>query len=47
VGAIIENVSSKYVDDNFSIPFAVGFSMWILYIIFLPNLELALSGVPG
>jgi dolichol kinase len=47
VGAIIENVSSKYVDDNFSIPFAVGFAMWILYIIFLPNLELTLSGVPG
>jgi len=47
VGAIIENISSKFIDDNFSIPFAVGFSMWILYIIFLPNLELTLSGVPG
>ena len=47
VGAIIENISSKYVDDNFSIPFAVGFSMWILYIIFLPNLELTLAGIPG
>ena len=47
VGAIIENISSKYVDDNFSIPFTVGFSMWILYIIFLPNLELTLSGAPG
>jgi len=47
VGAIVENISSKYVDDNFSIPFAVGFSMWILYIIFLPNLELTLAGIPG
>ncbi|MCH7964823.1 MAG: dolichol kinase [Bacteroidetes bacterium] len=47
VGAIIENVSSEYVDDNLSIPFAVGFTMWILYIIFLPNLELTLSRVPG
>jgi dolichol kinase len=47
VGAIVENVSSKYVDDNFSIPFAVGFTMWILYTIFLPNIELTLSGVPG
>ena len=47
VGAIIENISSKYVDDNFSIPFAVGFSMWILYIIILPNLELTLAGIPG
>jgi dolichol kinase len=47
VGAIVENISSKYVDDNFSIPFAVGFSMWILYILFLPNLELTLAGVLG
>ena len=47
VGAIIENISSKYVDDNFSIPFVVGFTMWILYIIFLPNLELTLSRVQG
>ena len=47
VGAIIENVSSEYVDDNLSIPFAVGFTMWILYIIFLQNLELTLSRVPG
>ncbi len=47
VGAITENISSNYVDDNFSIPFVVGFTMWILYIIFLPNLELTLSRVPG
>jgi dolichol kinase len=47
LGAVTENISSKYIDDNFSIPFAVGFSMWLLYLIFLPNLELTLSGVPG
>lgn len=47
VGAIVENISSNFVDDNFSIPFAVGFTMWILYIIFLPNLDLTLSSVPG
>ena len=47
VGAIVENVSSHYVDDNLSIPLSIGFVMWILYIIILPNLELTLSNVPG
>ncbi len=47
IGAITENISYKYVDDNLSIPFAVGFSLWILYVIFLSNHELTLSQVPG
>jgi dolichol kinase len=47
IGAIVENISSSFVDDNFSIPFSVGFIMWLLYIIILPNLELTLSNVPG
>lgn len=47
IGAITENISFKYVDDNFSIPLAAGFLMWILYMIILPNLELTLSNVPG
>ena len=47
VGAIVENVSSHYVDDNLSIPLSIGFVMWILYMIILPNLELTLSNVPG
>ena len=47
IGAIVENVSSHYVDDNLSIPLSIGFVMWILYIIILPNLELTLSNVPG
>ena len=47
IGAIIENISFGYIDDNFSIPLAVGSTMWILYIIFLPNLDLTLSFVPG
>ena len=46
VGAIIENVSFKLVDDNLSIPLSVGFVMWGLYLALLPNLELILSNVP-
>ena len=46
VGAIIENISSRLIDDNLSIPLSVGFTMWILYLAILPNLELILSNVP-
>jgi len=46
VGAIIENISFKLVDDNLSIPLSVGFAMWGLYLALLPNLELTLSNVP-
>jgi dolichol kinase len=46
VGAIIENVSFKLVDDNLSIPLSVGFVMLGLYLALLPNLELILSNVP-
>lgn len=47
IGAIVENISFGYVDDNLSIPLSVGFTMWILYSVILPNVELTLSGVPG
>jgi len=46
VGAIVENVSFKLVDDNLSIPLSVGFVMLGLYLALLPNLELILSNVP-
>ena len=46
VGAIIENISSKLIDDNLSIPILVGFTMWILYLVILPKSELILSNVP-
>jgi len=46
VGAIVENISFKLVDDNLSIPLSVGFAMWGLYLALLPNLELTLSNVP-
>jgi len=47
IGAVVENISFGYVDDNLSIPLSVGFAMWILYSVILPNVELTLSGVPG
>jgi dolichol kinase len=46
IGAIVENISFSLIDDNLSIPFAVGFTMWGLYLAILPNLELTLSNVP-
>ena len=46
VGAIVENVSFKLVDDNLSIPLSVGFAMWGLYLALLPTLPLTLSNVP-
>ena len=47
VGAIAENVSSGFVDDNLSVPISVGLAMWLLYLIFLPNLGLILPNVPN
>jgi dolichol kinase len=47
VGAIAENISGEWADDNFSIPVAVCISMWILYAVFLPNLILILPNVPN
>jgi len=46
VGAIIENISYGYADDNLSIPISVGLTMWVLYAIIFPNLELILQNVP-
>jgi hypothetical protein len=46
VGAIIENVSTRLIDDNLSIPLSIGFTIWILYLAILPKLELILSNVP-
>lgn len=46
VGGIVENISFGFVDDNLSIPIAIGLTMWLLYLIFLPDLELILAGAP-
>ena len=47
IGAIAENISGEWADDNFTIPVAVCVSMWILYAVFLPNLVLILPNVPN
>lgn len=46
VGAIVENISYGFADDNLSIPISVGLTMWALYLIIFPNLELILHNVP-
>lgn len=46
VGAIVENVSYGFADDNLSIPLSVGITMWALYMLIFPNLELILYNVP-
>jgi dolichol kinase len=39
VGALVEALP-PIIDDNFSIPLAIGVTMWILYVVFLPALNL-------
>ncbi len=46
VGAIVENISFGFADDNLSIPLSVGLTMWGLYLLFLPELQLILPNVP-
>ncbi|MCP5062913.1 MAG: dolichol kinase [Ignavibacteriae bacterium] len=38
VGAIVENISYGWADDNLTIPISIGFTMWGLYLLLLPNL---------
>jgi len=47
VGAIAENISSEWTDDNLTIPITICITMWILYALFLPQLPLILSNVPN
>lgn len=47
VGAIAENVSIGWADDNLTIPITIGITMWILYALFLPHLSLVLPNVPN
>ncbi len=46
VGAIAENISYGWADDNFMIPLSVGFTLWLLYYLFLPDFNLVLANVP-
>jgi dolichol kinase len=47
IGAIAENVSGEWADDNFMVPVTVGITMWILYAVLLPHLSLVLPNVPN
>ncbi len=38
VGAIVENISYGWADDNLTIPLSIGFTLWGLYSYFLPSL---------
>jgi dolichol kinase len=46
IGAIVENISFGFADDNLSIPLSIGLAMWILYLLFLPELHYILPNVP-
>lgn len=40
VAAIVENISFGWADDNLSIPLSIGFTMWGLYLLFYPQVNL-------
>lgn len=42
IGAAAEILSFDIIDDNFAIPVSIGFSLWILYALFLPGLNIHL-----
>lgn len=46
IGAIVENISFGLADDNLVIPLSIGFAMWLMYWIFLPDVSLVLTHVP-
>lgn len=46
VGAIAENISYGWADDNLTIPISVCLAMWVLYSVFLPELGVTLPNVP-
>ncbi len=46
VGAIVENISFGFADDNLSIPISVSLTMWGLYLLLLPNVQIILPNVP-
>ena len=42
IGAVVENISYGWADDNLTIPISIGLTMWGLYLLFLPNMNLSL-----
>ncbi len=46
VGAIVENISFGFADDNLAIPISIGFTMWLLYLAMIPELQIVLPILP-
>jgi len=46
LGAIAENISYGWADDNMTIPLTVGGVIWLCYALFFPNVPLILNNVP-
>lgn len=46
IGALAENLSYGFADDNFTIPLSVGLALWVFYYFFLPATPLLLINVP-
>jgi len=46
VGAIVENISFGFADDNLAIPVSIGFTLWLLYMALLPELQIVLPILP-
>jgi dolichol kinase len=42
IGALAEVFSFDIIDDNFAIPIAIGGALWLLYLVFLPELNIYL-----
>lgn len=40
IGALSEVLSFDIIDDNFAIPLSIGSAMWLLYFLFLPELNI-------
>ncbi|MAT40018.1 MAG: dolichol kinase [Ectothiorhodospiraceae bacterium] len=39
VGALAEVFSFRIIDDNFAIPISIGITLWLLYLIFFPGMN--------
>ena len=45
IGAAAEVFSFNLIDDNFAIPISIGFALWLMYIVFLPQLNVFILDV--
>jgi len=40
IGMFAEAFSADFLDDNLAVPLSIGFAMWAMYLLFLPNLNI-------